>query len=55
VVDGASRVDLGLVLARDVGQLSAGEDVEVIISGVTAGVALSSDGSSEDDQVFGDT
>lgn len=55
VVDGASRVDLGLVLAGDVGQLSASEDVEVIISGVTAGVALGSDGSAEDDQVFGDT
>lgn len=55
VVHGAGRVDLGLVLAGHVGQLGTGQDVEVIVGGVTAGVALGSDGGSEDDQVLGDT
>lgn len=45
VVDGTGRVDLGLVLAGDVGSLSAGEDVEVVVGGVAAGVTLSADGS----------
>lgn len=55
MVHGAGRVDLGLVLARHVGQLGAGQDIEVIVGGVTAGVTLGSDGGSEDDQVLGDT
>lgn len=45
VVDGAGRVDLGLVLAGDVGLLGAGEDVEVVVGGVAAGVTLGADSS----------
>lgn len=55
VVHGAGRVDLGLVLAGHVGKLGAGEDVEVVVRGVAAGVALGADGGAEDDQVLGDT
>lgn len=44
-MDGTRRVDLGLVLAGNVGSLSAGEDVEVVVGGVAACVALSADGS----------
>ena len=54
VVHGAGRVDLGLELAGDVGQLGAGQDVEVVVGGVAAGVALGADGGAEDDQVLGD-
>lgn len=53
-MDGAGRVDLGLEGAGGVGELGSGEDVEVVVCGVAAGVALSSDGSAEDDEVFGD-
>lgn len=45
MVDASSRVDLGCVLARDVGQLSSGEDVEVVVGGVATSVALGTDGS----------
>lgn len=55
VVHGAGGVGLGLVGARHVGELGAVQDVEVVVRGVTAGVALGSDGGAEDDQVFGDT
>lgn len=44
VVHAAGRVDLGLVLAGDVGELRAGEDVEVVVGGVAAGVAFCADG-----------
>ena len=54
VVHGAGRVDLGLELAGHVGQLGAGQDVEVVVGGVAAGVAFGADGSAEDDEVFGD-
>lgn len=54
VVDGALGVDLGLVLAGDVGELGAVEDVEVVVGGVAARVALGSDGGAEDDEVLGD-
>ena len=53
MVHGAGRVDLGLELARDVGQLGAGQDVEVVVGGVAAGVAFGADGGAEDDEVFG--
>jgi hypothetical protein len=45
VVDAASRVDLGRILARDVSQLSSGEDVEVVVGGVATSVTFSTDGS----------
>ena len=54
VVHGAGRVDLGLELAGDVGQLGAGQDVEVVVGGVAAGVAFGADGGAENDEVFGD-
>lgn len=44
VVDASRGVDLGLVLAGHVGRLGAGEDVEVVVGGVAAGVAFCSDG-----------
>lgn len=44
VVHASRRVDLGLVLARHVGHLGAGEDVEVVVGGVAAAVAFCSDG-----------
>jgi hypothetical protein len=43
VVHAARRVDLGLVLARRVGELGAREDVEVVVGRVPARVALGSD------------
>lgn len=45
MVDAAGGVHLGLVLAGDVGELSAGEDVEVVVGGVATGVALGTNGS----------
>ena len=54
VVDGAGGVDLGLEGAGQVGELGAGEDVEVVVGGVAAGVALGADGGAEDDEVLGD-
>ena len=45
VVNATSRVDLGGVLARDVSQLSSGEDVEVVVGGVATGVTLGTNGS----------
>jgi hypothetical protein len=53
VVHGAGRVDFGLELAGDVGELSSGQDVEVVIGGVATGVAFGADGGAEDDEVFG--
>lgn len=53
VVHGAGRVDFGLELAGDVGELCAGQDVEVVVGGVAAGVAFGADGGAEDDEVFG--
>jgi hypothetical protein len=44
VVHATGGVDLGLELAGNVGQLGALEDVEVIVRGVAAGVALGADG-----------
>lgn len=55
MVHAALRVDLGLVGSGDVGELGALEDVEVVVGGVTAGVAFGADGGAKDDQVFGDT
>lgn len=51
----AGGVDLGLELAGDIGELGTLEDVEVVVGGVTAGVAFGADGGAKDDQVFGDT
>jgi hypothetical protein len=42
VVHAALGVDLGLVGSRSVGQLGTGQDVEVVVGGVSAGVAFSS-------------
>lgn len=53
-MDGAGGVDLGLEGAGGVGELGSGEDVEVVVCGVAAGVALGTDGGAEDDEVFGD-
>ena len=49
VVHGACRVDFGLEVAGRVGELSAGQDVEVVIGGVAAGVAFGANGGAEDD------
>lgn len=54
MVHGTRRVDLGLVGAGDKGLLDAGEDVEVVVGGVAAGVAFCAYGGAEDDEVFGD-
>jgi hypothetical protein len=43
MVDGTGRVLLGLKGSGDVGKLLAVQDVEVVICGVTAGVALGAD------------
>lgn len=48
VVDAAGGVDLGGVLAGDVGPLLAVEDVEVVVCGVAAGVAFGADGGAWD-------
>lgn len=37
-------VDLGLELAGNIGELGTLEDVEVVVGGVAAGVALGADG-----------
>lgn len=49
------RVNFGFVgvCGRVVGQLSACENVEVVVCCVSAGVAFGSDGCAEDDEVFG--
>lgn len=49
------RVDFWFVgvCGRVVGQLSACENVEVVVCCVSAGVAFGSDGCAEDDEVFG--
>lgn len=44
VVDITGAVDLGLVLSGDVGELGSGEDMEIVVSRVAAGVALGADG-----------
>lgn len=54
VVHAAGRVDLGRELAGHVGQLRAGQDVEVVVGRVAAGVAFGADGGAEDDEVFCD-
>jgi hypothetical protein len=53
VVHRARRVDFGLEVAGDVRELRAGQDVEVVVGRVAAGVAFGSDGRAEDDEVFG--
>ena len=45
VVDAAGGIHLGLVLARDVSQLSSRKDVEVVVGGVATSVTLGTDGS----------
>lgn len=55
VVHGTGGVSLSLVGAGHVGELRAVQDVEVVVRGVAAGVALGADGSAEDDEVLGDT
>lgn len=54
VVNGALGIPLGLVLARDVSLLLAVQDVEVVVGGVTTGVALGADRSTKDNQVLRD-
>ena len=54
MVHGAGRIDFRLELAGDVGQLGAGQDVEVVVGGVAAGVAFGADGCAENDEIFGD-
>lgn len=55
VANGTGRVLLGLEGSGDVGKLLAVQDVELVICGVTAGVALGADSGIEDDQVLSDT
>lgn len=45
VVNASLRIDLRLVLARDVGKLGALEDVEVVVGGMATGVTFSTDSS----------
>ena len=54
VVYGTSGVALGLKATGDVGELFTREDVEVVVCGVAAGVALGADGGTEDDEILGD-
>lgn len=54
VVDRTLGISLGLVLAGDVSLLLAVQDVEVVVGGMAAGVALSADRSTEDNQVLRD-
>ena len=53
MVHRAGRVDFGFEGAGDVSELRAGQDVEVVVGGVAAGVAFGADGGAEDDKVFG--
>lgn len=59
-VGGGERREGGIVgeaveaWAGRVGDLRAGEDVEVVVGGVAAGVAFGADGGAEDDEIFGD-
>lgn len=55
MVHGTGGVGLGFVGTGDVGELGAVQDVEVVVRGVTASVALGSNSGAEDDQVLGDT
>ena len=54
VVHTASGVPLHLQLGWCEGPLLADEDVEVVVGGVHACVALGADGGAEDDEVLGD-
>lgn len=54
MVDAALGIDLWLVGPGGVGELGAEEDVEVVVGGVAAGVALGADRGAEDDEVLGD-
>lgn len=47
-------VDLGEQATGQKGGLGALEDVEVVVGGMAAGVALGADGSAEEDQILGD-
>lgn len=48
------RIDFGLVVTGVVGELRAGQDVEVIVDGVAARVTFGAHCCSEDDEIFGD-
>jgi hypothetical protein len=52
VVHATGRVDFRLELAGNVGQLGTLEDVEVVIGGMAAGVALGTDGGSWERRMF---
>lgn len=52
MVDRASRVDLRQILARRVRPLLAGQNVEVVIGCVAAGMAFRANGGTKDDEVF---
>jgi len=51
---GAFGVDLGLQATGQEGGLGALEDVEVVVGGMAAGVALGADGGAEEDEILGD-
>lgn len=53
-MDAARGEDLGLVVARRVGPLLPRQDVEVVVRGVAARVALGADRRPENDQVLRD-
>jgi hypothetical protein len=52
VVHATGRVDFRLELAGNVGQLGTLEDVEVVVGGMAAGVALGTDGGSWERRMF---
>ena len=49
---GTLRIDFGFEAAGRESQLRSVDDVEVVVCCVSAGVAFSSNGGTEDDQVF---
>lgn len=54
MVHAALRVDLRFVGSGRVGELRAGEDVEIVVGRVAATVPFGTDGRAEDYEVFGD-
>lgn len=55
VVHVSGVINLPGKCAGGVGGLTTGKDVEVVVCGVSAGVAFGADGCAKDDDVFGDT
>jgi len=54
MVHAALRIDFGFISARSVGELRAGDDVEVVVGGVPACVAFCADCCTKDYKVFCD-